>query len=96
MVGWQLEDVNKIMQFTAEMSTDPAFSSDVVPKFYLNASLALWYVLVARYDCCIDPSVPGWLPFYFQYVGIWIFQSMVMLTWTAMNFYFSLVQSNLY
>ncbi|XP_078349307.1 adenylate cyclase type 10-like isoform X2 [Oculina patagonica] len=41
--GWQLEEVNKIMQFTAKMSTDPAFSSDVVPKFYLNASLALWY-----------------------------------------------------
>ena len=32
------------MQFTAKMSTDPAFSADVVPKFYLNASLALWYV----------------------------------------------------
>ena len=43
-VGWQLENVDTIMQFTVEMSTDPAFSSDVVPKFYLNASLALWYV----------------------------------------------------
>ena len=37
------------MQFTAKMSTDPAFSSDVVPKFYLNASLALWYVNVVHH-----------------------------------------------
>ena len=45
ILGWRLEDIDKIIQFTAKMSTDPAFSSDVVPKFYLNASLALMYVL---------------------------------------------------
>ena len=41
-LGWQLEDVKQIVQFSAKMSTDPAFSADVVPKFYLNASVALW------------------------------------------------------
>ncbi|RMX45142.1 hypothetical protein pdam_00016498, partial [Pocillopora damicornis] len=39
--GWRLEDFDEIVQFTAKMSTDPAFSSDVAPKFYLNVSLAL-------------------------------------------------------
>lgn len=47
-----------IKQFTAKMSTDPAFSCDVVPKFYLNASLALWYDLVFDFDCCIDALFP--------------------------------------
>lgn len=41
--GWRLEEFDKIAQFTAKVSTDPAFSSDIVPKFYLNVSLALWY-----------------------------------------------------
>ena len=41
--GWKLEDITKIIQFTMKMSGDPAFSADVLAKFYLNASLALWY-----------------------------------------------------
>ncbi|XP_067031685.1 LOW QUALITY PROTEIN: adenylate cyclase type 10-like [Acropora muricata] len=41
--GWKLEDISNIMQFTITMSSDPAFSADILPKFYLNASLALWY-----------------------------------------------------
>ena len=45
--------MDDIKQFTAKMSTDPAFSCDIVPKFYLNASLALWYDLVFDFDCCI-------------------------------------------
>ena len=50
ILGWRLEDFDEIVQFTAKMSTDPAFSSDVAPKFYLNVSLALWYVLLQWSD----------------------------------------------
>lgn len=51
------------MQFTAKMSTDPAFSCDVVPKFYLNASLALWYVGAAKFDCCKYTGKVGFIMF---------------------------------
>ena len=44
LTGQPLEEIDHVIQFIVETSTDPAFSADIIPKFYLNASLALWYV----------------------------------------------------
>ena len=44
-VGQPLESLKKCAEFYNRISSDPVFSSDVVPRYYLATSLAVMYVL---------------------------------------------------
>lgn len=44
IAGNKIEDLDDIIDFSAKAATDPAFAADIIPKYYFNSSLALWYV----------------------------------------------------
>eukprot|EP00794_Sanderia_malayensis_P020042 gene20042-22009_t len=52
--GRPIESLNNCVEFATKITNDPTLSSDVIPRFSLNASLALMFARQRRWDIALS------------------------------------------